>query len=97
MNEIIINYLHVAPLLIMAVLAIIKQLWPENQFLNHVRKNLISIQLLLISVGILSGTIFHSHEGILGCNICSIYSALLALIAIRLLHTNTNKLKYKAK
>jgi len=97
MNEIIINYLHVAPLLIMAVLAIIKQLWPENQFLNHVRKNLISIQLLLISVGILSGTIFHSHEGILGCNICLIYSALLALIAIRLLHTNTNKLKYQAK
>ena len=71
MNEIIINYLHVAPLLIMAVLAIIKQLWPENQFLNHVRKNLISIQLLLISVGILSGTIFHSHEGILGCNMCA--------------------------
>lgn len=97
MNETIINYLHVAPLLIMTALTIINKLWPSNKLLKYIRKNFISVQLLLISIGMLSGTIFHSHEGILGCNICSIYSALLALIAIRLLHTNTNKLKYQTK
>lgn len=92
MNETIINYLHIAPLLIMSILAIIKQLWPSNDLFKHVRKNFISIQLLLISVGILSGTIFHSHEGIIGCNICLIYSSLLALIAIKLLYAN-NKIQ----
>ena len=97
MNETIINYLHVAPLLIMTALTIINKLWPSNKLLKYIRKNFISVQLLLISIGMLSGTIFHSHEGILGCNICLIYSALLALIAIRLLHTNTNKLKYQTK
>ena len=97
MNETIINYLHVAPLLIMTALTIINKLWPSNKLLKYIRKNFISVQLLLISIGMLSGTIFHSHEGILGCNICSIYSALLALIAIRLLHTNTNKLECHTK
>ena len=97
MNETIINYLHIAPLLIMSVLVITNQLWPNNKFFKYVRKNFISIQLLLISVGVLFGTIFHSHEGMLGCNICLIYSALLVCIAFRLLYTNTNDFKHQGK
>ncbi len=31
----------------------------------------------------MSGTIIHTHEGILGCNVCLIYSAILAWIFLR--------------
>lgn len=96
MKEIIINYLHTAPLLIMMILSVIKQLWPSNKLSKHLRKNLVSIQLLLISIGVLGGTIFHSHEGILGCNICLIYSTLLVWIAFKLLYLNTNNFRQQS-
>ena len=96
MNETIINYLHVTPLLIMAIFAIIRQLCSNSEFGKNVRKKFIGIQLLLISAGV-GSTVFHSHEEILRCNICLAYSTLLVLVAFRLLYTNNSQIQSKQR
>ena len=96
MKEIILNYLHIKPLLLMIILSVSKQLWISNKLVNTFKKNLVSIQLLLISIGVLGGTRFHFHEGILGCNICLMYSILLVWIAFKLLYLNTNNFRQQS-
>jgi uncharacterized membrane protein len=85
MKESIMHYLHVAPLFIIIVLSIANQVFKTKKFYSFLRKNHIGLQLLLVSVGVMSGAISHSHYGILGCNLCLVYSAILAWSATRLL------------
>ena len=77
------HYLHIVPLFIIMVLSIANQVFKTKKFYSYLRKTHIGIQLLLISAGMMSGTIIHTHEGILGCNVCLIYSAILAWISLR--------------
>lgn len=85
MKESIMHYLHVAPLFIIIALSIANQVFKTKKFYSYLRKNHIGLQLLLVSVGVMSGAISHSHYGILGCNLFLVYSAILAWSAIRLL------------
>ena len=85
MKESIMHYLHVAPLFIIIALSIANQVFKTKKFYSYLRKNHIGLQLLLVSVGVMSGAISHSHYGILGCNLCLVYSAILAWSSIRLL------------
>ena len=93
MKESIMHYLHVAPLFIIVILSIANQVFKSKKFYSHLSKNHIGLQLLLVSVGVMSGAISHSHYGILGCNLCLVYSAILAWSAISLLFriNNVNK------
>ena len=79
------HYLHIVPLFIIMVLSIANQVFKTKKFYSYLRKTHIGIQLLLISAGMMSGTIIHTHEGILGCNVCLIYSAILAWISFKIL------------
>jgi uncharacterized membrane protein len=85
MQESIIHYLHVAPLFIIIALSIANQVFKSKKFYSYLRKNHVGLQLLLVSVGVMSGAISHSHYGILECNLCFVYSAILAWSAMRLL------------
>ena len=90
MQESIIHYLHVAPLFIIIALSIANQVFKSEKFYSYLRKNHVGLQLLLVSVGVMSGAISHSHYGILGCNLCLVYSAILAWSAISLLFRTHN-------
>ena len=90
MNESIMHYLHVAPLFIIIALSIANQVFKSKEFYSYLRKSHVGLQLLLVSVGVMSGAISHSHYGILGCSLCLVYSAILAWSAIRLLFRTNN-------
>jgi len=95
MRESLMHYLHVAPLFIIVILSIANQIFKTKKFYSYLRKNHIGLQLLLVSVGVMSGAISHSHEGILGCNLCLIYSAILAWTSFVLLFRTSNTSKYQ--
>ena len=90
------HYLHVAPLFMIIILSIANQVFKTKKFYSYLRKTHIGIQLLLISAGMMSGTIIHTHEGILGCNVCLIYSAILAWISFSLLFRSVISSKWQA-
>jgi len=90
MKESIMHYLHAAPLFIIIILSIANQVFKTKKIYSHLSKKHISLQLLLVSVGVMSGAISHSHYGILGCNLCLVYSAILTWSAIRLLFRTSN-------
>jgi len=93
MKESIMHYLHVAPLFIIAILSMANLVFKTKKFYSYLRKNHIGLKLLLVSVGIMSGAISHSHYGILGCNLCLIYSAILAWNSFVLLFKTSNASK----
>jgi uncharacterized membrane protein len=84
------HYLHIAPLFIIIILSIANQIFKTKKFYSHLRKNHIGLQLLLVLVGVMSGAISHSHYGILGCNLCVVYSAILAWPSFVLLFRTSN-------
>ena len=90
------HYLHVAPLFMIIVLSIANQVFKTKKFYSYLRKTHIGIQLLLISAGMMSGAITHTHEGILGCNVCLIYSAILAWISFVLFFRSVISKKWQA-
>ena len=90
MKESFMHYLHVAPLFIIIAISIANQLFKTKKFYSYLRKNHTGLQLLLVSVGVMSGAISHSNYGILGCNLCLVYSAILAWSAISLLFRINN-------
>ena len=90
------HYLHVAPLFMIIVLSIANQVFKTKEFYSYLRKTHIGMQLLLISAGMMIGTIIHTHEGILGCNVCLIYSAILAWISFKILFRNIISSKWQA-
>jgi hypothetical protein len=96
MKEALMHYLHVAPLFMIIVLSIANQVFKTKKFYSYLRKNQIGIQLLLISIGMMSGAIAHTHEGILGCNVCLIYSAILAWISFKILFRSVISKKWQA-
>jgi hypothetical protein len=97
MKESLMHYLHVAPLFIIIILSIANQIFKTKKFYSYLRKNHIGLQLLLVSVGVMSGEISHSHEGILGCNLCLVYSAILAWTSFTLLRGSINSSKCQVK
>ena len=90
------HYLHIVPLFIIMVLSIANQVFKTKKFYSYLRKTHIGIQLLLISAGMMSGTIIHTHEGILGCNVCLIYSVILAFTSFAVLFRNVTSRKWQA-
>ena len=90
------HYLHVAPLFMIIVLSIANQVFKTKEFYSYLRKNQIGIQLLLILAGMMSGAITHTHEGILECNVCLIYSAILAWISFVLFFRSVISKKWQA-
>ena len=69
MKEALMHYLHVAPLFIIMVLSIANQVFKTKKFYSYLRKTHIGIQLLLISAGMMSGTIAGQLHEILNVNI----------------------------
>jgi uncharacterized membrane protein len=90
MKEDLMHYMHVAPLFIIVILSIANLVFKTKKFYSYLRKYHIGLQLLLVSMGVMSGAISHSHYEILGCNLCLVYSAILAWSAIRLLFRINN-------
>jgi len=90
MKESLMHYLHVAPLFIIVILSITNQIFKTKKFYSYLRRSHIGLQLLLVSVGVMSGEISHTHEGILGCNLCLVYSAILAWTSFTLLRRSIN-------
>jgi len=93
MKESFMHYLHVAPLFIIVILSVANLVFKTKKFYSCLRKNHIGLQLLLVSIGVMSGAILHSHHGILGCNLCLIYSAILAWNSFVLLFRTNNASK----
>ena len=91
MKEIILHYFHIMPLFLIMGFTISNQLFRGRKIYSYFRKYYKGIQLLLISIGMISGSITHSHIGILGCNLCVLYSAILGIIAISILRSQSNK------
>ena len=95
MKESIIHYLHVAPLFIIIVLSIANQVFKTKKFYSYLRRNRTGLQLLLVSIGVMSGAISHSHHGILGCDLCIVYSIILAWTSFGLLIRTKSNSQYQ--